>query len=363
MPNNLLSKAGLEVYTTKPIENPNVSAIGNVTITPVSSSEEESTKTTKDSESEDDESKEDVVSTSGGSLEPENNFVLQNGETKIIDYVGELFSDTFEMDYKDISSNASISVPTKYYKLFYKGKKLALKKGWGSINWNKDNGTALLGFITELSWNKEKIDIKISGMEILMDASAEFEFTQTKRSVIVKEIIETSGLKAKVNVKGLVDDVIDFKTTSSNDEGGSGESTGSATIDEAVENAIRGITDPLAKAKAIDKAFKSHVIYDLYWNCDYPNDLDAAWKDGTLNCADGANILCAMFLKAGLSAVIIHVPEEYSEGYGHYIVKVTINGKDYFTDNAATSGNHTSRPFGEVFGQPIGSEVGTRISG
>ena len=37
-------------------------------------------------------------------------------------------------------------------------------------------------------------------------------------------------------------------------------------------------------------------------------------------------------------------------------------GKEYYTDNAASSGSHTSRPFGEVFGQPIGDEVGTRIS-
>lgn len=353
-----LSKVGLEVYTTTDEDEEKKKK-----------EEEKNKDSEKESDSTSDKKEEDktpeIISPEIG--EEGNKFKLENAPIKQINYIGELYSDSFEQDYTDISSNASISVPIAYLKYFYKGRKVCLKKGIQNdtkYKW-KDMNSAVLGFVTEITYNDTKVDVRINGMDKLLDVEKQFTFKQTKRSEIVTKIIEAAGLKADVNVKGLVDDVTDFTNVSSSgsSDNTSGQSTGSATIDEAVENAIKGITDPLAKAKAIDRAFKSHVIYNLYWDCDYPNDLDAAWKDGTLNCADGANILCAMFLKAGLSAVILHVPPEYSEGYGHYIVKVTIGGKEYFTDNAASSGYHTSRPFGEVFGQPIGSEVGTRISG
>lgn len=344
-----LSKAGLEVYTTEPM----VKKEDKEDLQKLAEKVANDADTTEDTEK----------TTTDTNVDPSTNFTLENGETKQIDYVGELYSDSYEMDYTEISSNSSVSVPIRYVNLFFKGKKVALKKAWqnGPLNWEHME-TAILGFVTEFTWNKDKADIKISGMDKLMEVDYTFEFTQTKRSEVVKQIIEASGLKAKVDVTGLVDDVIDFKTSSESDSGGSGESTGSATIDEAVENAIKGKTDPLAKAKAVDKAFKSHVIYQLYYDVHHPN-LDDAWKNAHLNCADGANVLCAMFIKAGLNAVIIHVPPEYSEGYGHYIVRVTISGKKYYTDNAATSGQHTTRPFGQVFGQPIGSEVGTKIGG
>lgn len=333
-----LSKAGLEIYTTEPIE------------------EEEEEEKKEDSE---ETTEEDAEEETGVTFpEFDNKIVYQNGETIQIDYLGELYSDSFEMDYGDISSNSNVSVPIETLNYFFKGRKVALKKAWqnGTLKWD-DMDTAILGFVTEINYNQDKIDVKIGGMDKLLEAEATFDFTQMKRSEIVKQIIESAGLKAKVDVTGLIDDVIDFKTTSSTegDDTGEGESTGSASIDEAVEKAIKGKKDALSKAKAIDSAFKSHVIYSYYYDVHHP-DLEEAWKNANLNCADGANVLCAMFIKAGLKAVIVHVPS-------HYIVKLTISGKTYYTDNAANSGSHTTRPFGEVWrGNTSGSEVGTRIS-
>lgn len=135
---------------------------------------------------------------------------------------------------------------------------------------------------------------------------------------------------------------------------GAAGSTGSASIDAAVQSAIAGCKTNLDKAKAIDKAFKDHIIYDYYYNVHHP-DLEEAWTSAHLNCADGANVLSAMFAAAGIEATIIHTS-------GHYIVKVTVDGQTYYTDNAANSGQHTSRPFGEVWGSTSGSEVGKKIS-
>jgi hypothetical protein len=131
------------------------------------------------------------------------------------------------------------------------------------------------------------------------------------------------------------------------------KSTGSTTLDKVVDKAIKGKTKDLAKAKAIDSAFKKHVIYSLYTDADKTRKgvqtFESAWKNGHLNCADGANILCAMFVYAGLTATILHIPKGGASQYGHYIVRLKINGKYYYTDNAAKSGRHTSRAFGTVW--------------
>ena len=126
-------------------------------------------------------------------------------------------------------------------------------------------------------------------------------------------------------------------------------------LDNIVAKAVGKQTNPLKKAKLIDKAFKSHVYYKYYYNCRFSSN-ERAYKNAHLNCADGANVLCAMFRSGGLNAKIIHVT-------GHYIVRVTINGKNYFTDNAACTGSHTSRPFGKTWkGMTRGSVVGTHIA-
>ena len=145
------------------------------------------------------------------------------------------------------------------------------------------------------------------------------------------------------------------------------KSTGSKTLDSVVDKAIKGKTNALDKAKAIDKAFKAHVIYSFYYNADKTKgkktNFESAWKNGKLNCADGANILCAMYIYAGFTAVIIHVPKGGASKYGHYIVRVTVNGKYYYTDNAASSGKHTSRSFGKVWnGRTKGTNKGTIVT-
>ncbi len=285
-------------------------------------------------------------------------FKLLNGETVQIDYYDEMFDNSYEYDYQDISCNANVSMP-RVDNNFFKGKKLSLLKEWENPNeklqW-KNLKKVITGFITEQSYTEEGVTLKIAGITKLLDQEKQFSFTQQKISVILKEMIESAGLKAEIDVKGLDDKLIDYTNISSSGSGGSVSSTGSATLDEVVKNAIKGKTTDLEKAKAIDSAFKSHVYYAYYSDCHF-SDLEEAWNNAHLNCADGANVLCAMFLAAGLQAVIIHITN-------HYIVKVTINGKSYLTDSSGAEGSHNKRAFGDVFtydGNTNGSEVGTRI--
>ena len=219
------------------------------------------------------------------------------------------------------------------------------------------------GFVTEVSHDNDGTEIEIKDWGYCLEENRiELGFENMSRSQIMEEVIKSYGLVPLVDLSGLADDVISWDNKSSkpssNTGGGgnlTGESSGSASIDEAVQNAVKGKTDPLEKAKAIDKSFKDHVYYRKYYGAKYPNDLEKAWQDAHLNCGDGANILCAMFIKAGFKAVIVFVP-------GHYIVKVNVNGKTYYTDNGWTEGQLSKRPFGEVWrGITSGSEIGTRV--
>lgn len=320
-----LSKAGLEIYTTEPMK--------------------EETKTKTNTEEEESDSKDtEETSAQTDSIDTSTSFILQNGATKQIDYIGELYSDSFEMDYTDISSNSSVSVPINYMQHFFKGKKVALKKAWqnGPLNWEHME-TAVLGFVTELTWNQDKIDVKINGMDKLLEASATFEFTQTKRSEIVKQIIETSGLKAKVNVKGLVDDVIDFKTTSSSSTKDTGSSDlpgiGNKTIDDLVKEIVGSETDELKKCKKIHEWLRQNVIYAFYECTRYSTPESCLKNKSHLNCADTARLTCAMMKSAGLKAYVVHGPY-------HFWTMIEIGGSKYASDQ---TGRETAGMAGSAF--------------
>ena len=285
-------------------------------------------------------------------------FTLLQGQVTDIKHLPYLYTADFEQDYLDMNNNGTVrtsSLPTDWS---YKGVPVNLRRGWEELDkhlkW-EDMDIVLEGFITDQTFSEEGTEIKISGKTKLLDRTYKFSFSQMSRSNIIKEVIKCAGLVPMVDATGLDDDMIDFTnvSTSGSKKSGSGDSanvhsTGVEDIDETVKKAIEGLTDDLEKAKAIDKAFKDHVLYLLYSNVKY-SDIGDAWKNGNLNCADGANVLCAMFRAGGLNATILHIPPALTDGYGHYIVKVTINGKAYYTDNASNSGQHTSRPFGQVW--------------
>ena len=339
--NYSIVRAGLEVYKTDEVNfKPYISAGA-------------SNSSSSNSETDSSDSSTDDTNSIG--------YTYHQGEIREIYHYANLYSANYESDYKEMNNSATITVPEVDKNRFYKGVRVSLKKEWEepgkTLVWD-DLKSVTTGFITEQTFNEETVEVKIDGLSKLLDQKYTFDFSNMKRSKILEEIIKTAGLEADIDVNGLDDDVTSFKSSSSDSSSGSGKSTGSATIDEAVENAINGVSGDLAKAKAIDKAFKEHVIYSYYFDCKYP-DLDKAWSVAHLNCADGANVLCAMFIKGGFDAVIHHTPGK--DGNGHYIVRVKVKGKVYATDNAASDGQHTTRSFGEVWGPSSGTAKGTKI--
>ena len=279
--------------------------------------------------------KEDLINLSSDTSDASTNFKLQNGEITQIDYIDELYSDNFEQDYSDISSNASIVLPMDYYRSIFKGRKVALKKG-DKDKW-EDMSTAVQGFVTEISYSKDKIDVKINGMDKLLEQEKKFSFKKTKRSKIIKEIIKASGLKAKVDTSGLTDDVTNFsnlsssgsksKTTNSGLAGGEGK-----TVDELVAKIVGSETDELKKCKLVHQWLKENVRYHGH-SCTWFNTPEKCLKNKhRLNCADTALLTRAMMASAGLKCYVVH----RSHANGHFWTLIEIGGKIYASDQTGS---------------------------
>ena len=269
--------------------------------------------------------------------EEKEGFVLQNGTITEKAYYDDLVSTSFEHDYEDISSNGSVSFVSVDEKRFYKGKKILLKKGYNAHEW-KDLDNCLLGFITEQSFSEDNVDIKIAGMSKLLDQEKQFSFTKTKISKILKAMIESAGLKAKIDITGLNDVKIDYSNVSSS---GSSSSSGtvSATIRELADQIVGGETDDYKKfEKGHDWGCKN-IKYSNYECSKHDNDPDKCLKNKNhLNCGDTAILMWAIYTAMGLNAYIIH-------GDYHFWVIVTINGEKYCSDCSGNRGH----PIGEVW--------------
>lgn len=251
---------------------------------------------------------------------------LRNGSISSTYYYDQIIEDNFEYDYEDISSNGSVSFTEVNKNIFQIGKKACLKKG-GS-NELEDFKTALLGFIIEQKYSQNTVDIKMAGMTKLLDQEKKYSFKKTKRSQIIKSIIESCGLKCNINTKGLKDDVIDYTNISS--ESSNSSSSSSANIAGIVQEVTDGLSDDLEKAKALHEWGRKNITYKRY-ECSKRDDADEclSHKD-CLNCADTARLMCALFKGANLDAEVVHGPN-------HFWTIVTIKGKEYASDPTSKS--------------------------
>ncbi len=299
--------SGLEVYLTK----------------------EPEVEVKKIGDSEDSEENKDDTSTSDSNSDSELNsdekFRLLNGETVQIDYYDDMFDNSYEYDYEDISCNANVSMP-RVDKNFYKGKKLALLKKWQApeqkLKW-KDLEKVIVGFITEQTYSEDGVDLKIAGVTKLLDQEKEFNFSQRKISEILTEMIEAAGLKADVNPKGLKDDVIDYTNVSSSGDSSSSE-FGYSSIPDLAKQVCKGKTTDRDKAQAIHTYIRDHVdyppdpIYEDHKKC--PKE---ALASGICNCCDRARIGHEMANAVGLENQGVHG----TGSCGHVWIQYKINGQ------------------------------------
>ena len=253
-------------------------------------------------------------------------FVLQNGDITEIAYFDEMTSNSFEHDYEDISSNGSVSFIEVDQTRFYKGKKVLLKKAYDPKKWD-DLDNCLMGFITNQSFSEDGVEVKISGMGKLLEEEKQFSFKKTKRSKILKAIIESAGLKAHIDTTGLKDEKIDYTNVSSS---GSSSSSGSADLDKWVQDTIGSETDELKKAELIHYGLCKVLDYTYYKCSKYPT-VSEAWDSKKLNCANTSQVTVAALKSAGITdCQVVHGPN-------HFWTIMNINGKEYSSDATSKS--------------------------
>lgn len=183
-------------------------------------------------------------------------------------------------------------------------------------------------------------------MSKLLDQEKQFTFTKTKRSVILKEMIEAAGLKAKIDVTGLKDDVIDYTNVSSSGSSGT-TGIGDAEIDELVAKWCEGKTSDLEKAKAVHAGLRDEVgiWYAHYNDSRYhtPSNCLKHHKDG-LNCGDTSILTVACMKSAGLNAYTVLRCDS-----AHYFTVIEIGGTKYYSDLVWSEGQRSQRPWNEVW--------------
>lgn len=270
------------------------------------------------------------------SKDSSDNFVALNGDITEIAYYDNLYKNSYDEDYEGISNSGSASFEEINLNRFYKGKKICLKKGKeknNQIKWS-DLDSVLLGFISEISLNTDGVDVKLVGMSKLLEQEKEFSFKKTKRSKILKKIIEAAGLKADIDVTGLKDDKTDYTNVSSSSSGGDYRGDVPDSVAEASDTICQGLTDELEKAKAIWKYCHDNLTYEGYSNTRYGAKKCLKVKKG--NCVDHAHLVVAMLRAQNIKAAYKHSSSCY-EGRGHVWATAKCNGKWYDIDASVKS--------------------------
>ena len=89
---------------------------------------------------------------------------------------------------------------------------------------------------------------------------------------------------------------------------------------------------PVAQAKALYKYYQKNHVYKRYC-CMSSGGFEKLWKEKGQNCGTGARTLCLMFKCLNLDCTILH-------GHNHFWVRLKIDGKYYYCDQAGASGSH-----------------------
>lgn len=257
----------------------------------------------------------------------ESAYTLHQGEILNTFYYTDLLSLNFESDYKEMTSNGTFTKQDINLSQFYKGIRIKLLSEWEepdkSITWD-DLLSAEEGFITEQTFKPDEIEVKVSGMETLLEQNMAFEFKNMPRGQILFEIIKSAGLNPIINTSGLDDDITSFtneikrknSTTVSNQAIG----RSSGKIAQVAQAVCQGKTSALDKAQAIHNFINNHVDYPSPNYSNHRKCPMEVLRSGLSNCCDRARLGHEMANAVGLQNRGVHGP-------GHVWVQYAIGGK------------------------------------
>lgn len=311
-------RAGIEVYLTdeegfqKYVSPYNAKATSNS-----NSADVENENSEEESSDEENKSVNEVNDTA---------FTLCQGEVVETFYYTDLTSMSLEADYKEMTSGSSFNRREVNLNHFYKGIRLKLLSEWEepnkSLDWF-DLKDASIGFITEQTFKDDGVEVKINGMEMLLEQTLAFEFKGMYRADIIREILLSAGLNPMIDVTGLDNDITDFTNESKGNASSSsnkpiGESSGN--IAELAQQVCQGKTTDRAKAQAIHTYIRNHVDYPEPNYNDHKKCPMEVLRSGLSNCCDRARLGHEMANAVGLQNRGVHGP-------GHVWIQYKIGSK------------------------------------
>ena len=111
-----------------------------------------------------------------------------------------------------------------------------------------------------------------------------------------------------------------------------------AFLEDIVKKAIGTKNTNVARAKACYKYYQDNHVYKALGHgtavrSDYARGFKSLWNQRGQQCGPGAATLYYMFKCIGLSPQIMN-------GHNHYWIRVKIDGKTYYCDQAGAEGSH-----------------------
>lgn len=286
--------------------------------------EEETEEETEEEEEEEEETEETEETDTTG-------FKLHQGEILETYYYQGISETNWENNYEDIDDNGSIKL-VEIFDLdrLYKGVRCLItteNENYGKTLTRDTLADALLGFITEETFNDAGMELSISGMTKLMEEEYQFNFTQMKRSDIIAEIIKTAGLKPEVDPTGLNDEVIDYSNVSSDSSDSSDDDTGSGDT-SGVDGDVVKLAKQVCSGKKGARNKANAICYWIAVNIPYPSPNYSnhqrcpaqVLKDRLSNCCDRARLGYQMGKVVGLTGRGVHGPN-------HVWVQYQIDGQ------------------------------------
>jgi Transglutaminase-like superfamily len=142
-------------------------------------------------------------------------FVVMIGDTKDKhEYVLPVADLSFSKDITSAVGDGTLHMPNmvSLYKTLHVGQEFLIRAEWGAINTKPKVKEILSGTVESVKRNNLLLEVNFKDNGKLLEAQASVSFTQEKRSVIIRKVIEQAGLKAVINFGDQPDDKIDYST-------------------------------------------------------------------------------------------------------------------------------------------------------
>ena len=266
-------------------------------------------------------------------------FKLHRGEILDTFYYDDMSSMNFESDYKEMTDSGTLNKHKVNLAQFYKGVRVKVLSEWEAplqtLQW-ENLEPCMEGWIVNQTFKEEEVEVKLTGLSVLLEQNLSFKFRQLPRSRILYEILLTAGLVPWINVTGLDDDITDFTNIHTNKRKGDVSSNqpignSSGKIGALAQQLCQGKDTDLEKAKTIHNFIANHVEYPHPNYSNHHKCPTQVLKSGLSNCCDRARLGHEMANAVGLYNRGVHGP-------GHVWIQYKIKGKWIDSDPGSSRG-------------------------